>query len=227
VTDRAGTLAIVPARAGSRRLPDKNMRALGGKPMVQWTIEAALASASIDAVLVTSDDDAVLALARSLGVRHVVPRPAALATDAATSADVVLHALDACPSMYATLCLLQPTSPLRTPGDIEGALALHRAHRRPVVSVCRTAKPLSWCVGVADDGALQSIDAVLPDPAYVFNGAIYVLGIESFRVDPRFAPPGTLAFRMTRDHSIDVDEPEDFLLCEALLRVRDPWSRPA
>lgn len=218
--ERIGTLAIVPARSGSRRLPGKNMRALGGKPMIAWTIEAAFASTSIDAVLVTSDDDAVLSLAQSLGVHHVVQRPTALATDAAASADVVLHAIEACASMHASFCLLQPTSPLRTYDDIEGALALHRTRGRPVVSACPIAKPLSWCVGIAGDDTLQRMDTVLPEPAYVLNGAIYAVGVEAFRSDPRFTPPNTLAFRMARDHSVDVDVLQDFLLCEALLRAR-------
>ena len=220
MSELAGTLAVIPARAGSQRLPGKNLRALGGKPMIAWTIEAALACAAIDAVCVTSDDDAVLALAQSLGVHHVVRRPAALATDTATSADVVLHALDACASKHHSLCLLQPTSPLRTSDDIDGALALHRARALPVVSVGPTAHPLAWCAGVGDDDTLQRIDATLPDPAFVLNGAIYAIGIDAFRADPRFTPPGTLAFRMARDHSVDVDTLQDFLLCEALLAVR-------
>jgi len=226
VSERTGTVAIVPARAGSLRLPGKNMRALGGKPMITWTIEAALACTSIDAVLVTSDDDAVLSLAQSLGVHHVVRRHAALATDAATSADVVLNALEACASNHASFCLLQPTSPLRTSDDIAGALLLHRARGRPVVSACRTAKPLSWCVDIADDDTLQCIDAAFPEPAYVLNGAIYASGVDAFRADPRFTPPGTLVFRMPRDHSVDVDELQDLLLCEALLQARHAGSAP-
>lgn len=224
MSERAGTLAIIPARAGSRRLPGKNMRPLGGKPMIAWTIEAALASTSIDAVLVTSNDDAVLSLAQSLGVQHAVRRPAALATDTATSAEVVMDVLETYASTHVSFCLLQPTSPLRTSDDIEGALALHSMRSRPVVSMCPTATPLSWCAGIADDGTMQRLDAALPEPAYVLNGAIYAMSIDTFRADPCFTPPGTLAFRMARDHSIDVDLLQDFLLCEALLRTRSTGS---
>ena len=216
MTERASTLAIVPARAGSKRLPGKNLRALGGKPMIAWTLEAALASKAIDAVCVSSDDEDVLALAQSMGVRHIVRRPAELATDTATSADVVLHALDAC-GAHSSLCLLQPTSPLRTVEDIDGALALHHRVRRPVVSVCETAHPLAWCVGLGDDDALQPIDAPLPAPAFELNGALYVIDIDAFRKDPRFTPPGTRAWRMPRERSIDVDTLLDFRVCEALL----------
>lgn len=217
MSDGTGTLAIIPARAGSVRLPGKNLRLLGGKPMIAWTIEAALASASIDAVLVTSDSDAVLALAREMGAHHVMRRPEALATSTATSADVVAHALDT-GTWHASFCLLQPTSPLRAVEDIDGALALHRSAKRPVVSVCETPHPLAWCVGVGDDGVVEPIDASLPAPAYTFNGAIYALSVAGFRADARFTPPGTLAYRMPRDRSVDVDTLRDFLLCELLLQ---------
>lgn len=212
-----GTLAIIPARAGSVRLPRKNVRALGGKPMIAWTIEAALASASIAAVLVTSDDSDVLALAREMGVHQVIHRPESLATSTASSTDVVMHALNVDGGAHASFCLLQPTSPLRSVADIEGALRLHRPAGQPVVSVCETAHPLVWCVGVDDDGVVQPIDARLPAPAYTLNGAIYALTVDGFRADARFTPPGTLAFRMPRDRSVDVDTLQDFLLCEALL----------
>ncbi|MGO4551573.1 hypothetical protein AB4059_10780 [Lysobacter sp. 2RAF19] len=218
MTKGAGTLAIIPARAGSVRLPGKNLRALGGKPMIAWTIEAALASASIDAVLVTSDDTGVLALAREMGVHDVVRRPDALATSTATSADVVMHALNASVGAHSSFCLLQPTSPLRAIADIDGAIGLHRKSGLPVVSVCETPHPLAWCVGVGDDGAIQPIDAALPAPTYTLNGAIYALSIAGFRADPRFTPPGTLAYRMPRDRSVDVDTLQEFLLCEVLLK---------
>lgn len=212
----ASTLAIVPARAGSKRLPGKNLRLLGGKPMIAWTLEAALASKSINAVCVTSDDEDVLALARSMGVQHIVHRPVELASDTATSEDVVLHALDAC-GAHSRLCLLQPTSPLRMIEDIDGALALQQRVVRPVVSVCETTHPLAWCVGLDADDSLQAIDAPLPTPAFEFNGAIYVIDIDAFRNNPCFTPSGTRAFRMPRNRSIDVDTLFDFRVCEALL----------
>jgi CMP-N-acetylneuraminic acid synthetase len=219
VNERAGVLAIVPARAGSKRLPGKNLLPVAGKPMIAWTLEAAMQSESIVDVLVTSDDDAVLAIARAMGVRHVVSRPAALAADDTTSAAVVSHALAHCAEAglaYETLCLLQPTSPLRTAADIDGAVSLHRASGKPVVSVCETDHPLAWCVDVDTHGTIHRIETPLPSRAWRLNGAVYVIGVAAFLARPEFMPPGTLAYEMDRARSVDVDTLLDYRVCEAL-----------
>jgi CMP-N-acetylneuraminic acid synthetase len=121
------TLGIVPARAGSKRVVDKNLRELGGKPLVDWVIEAGLQARRIDRLVVSSDDERILSRARSrpdvLGIR----RPAELATDTSPSIDYVRHALDVLERegpRYDTIVILQPSSPLTRSEDIDNTIAL-------------------------------------------------------------------------------------------------------
>jgi N-acylneuraminate cytidylyltransferase/CMP-N,N'-diacetyllegionaminic acid synthase len=141
-------IALVPARGGSKGLPGKNVLPLLGKPLIAWTIEQAKACSYIDRVMVTTDDDGIAAAAREFGADVPFKRPAHLATDAAKSLDVVLHALDwleAHGDRYDLLVLLQPTSPLRTAGDIGGALDLFISKNAgAVVSVCETDHHPYW-----------------------------------------------------------------------------------
>ena len=215
-------LAIVPARADSQRLPGKNTLPVAGRPMIEWTLDAARASTAVDAILVTSDDDRVLEIAAAMGVEHIVRRPAALATDTASSADVVLHALDQVDgAAYTTACLLQPTSPLRTAADIDGAVALHReCGGERVVSVCAVDHPLAWCGTVDARSRLHRIGRDLPHEAVRYNGAVYVFGIPGFRADPVFVDGDTHAFVMERERSVDVDTRLDYLLCDLLASRR-------
>ena len=122
--DALDIIAIVPARGGSKRLPRKNVLPLGGKPLIQWTLDAAKASKVIDRIVVTTDDDAVLEIADQSQV-EAIRRPDELASDTATTVDTVLHALDSLAERGITarrMLLLQPTSPLRGAGDIRAAV---------------------------------------------------------------------------------------------------------
>ena len=111
-----GVLGLIPARGGSKGLPGKNLMVLAGKPMIAWTIEAALAAHSIDDVVVTTDSAQIAAAARDAGADVPFMRPADLAADGTPMVDTVLHALDALEAQgqaYDVVALLQPTSPLR------------------------------------------------------------------------------------------------------------------
>ena len=116
-------LALITARGGSKGLPRKNVLLAGGKPLIAWTVEAAVSSECIDRVVLTSDDDEIMAAAMAAGCDVPFCRPAHLASDVATSLDVVLHAIDQLPG-YEYVVLLQPTSPLRTAADIDAAFEL-------------------------------------------------------------------------------------------------------
>ncbi|MGB9578379.1 MAG: acylneuraminate cytidylyltransferase family protein, partial [Halothiobacillaceae bacterium] len=114
--DHLNVLALIPARGGSKGLPGKNLRALGGKPLIQWSIEAAQRSRFVTRVVVSSDDPTILTAARAAGAETPFVRPAELAQDDTSSIDVVFHALDQLPP-FDWVVLLQPTSPLRTSED--------------------------------------------------------------------------------------------------------------
>ena len=128
--DGLSVLALVPARGGSKGLPGKNIRPAAGRPLLDYTVAAARSSACIDRVVLSSDDEAIMRVARASGCEVPFRRPAALATDEATSIDVVLHALDQLPP-HDLVVLLQPTSPLRTAADIDGACRLLLQHDAP------------------------------------------------------------------------------------------------
>lgn len=224
-TSQGKVLGLVPARAGSRRLPGKNTRLIAGKPLIAWTIEAGLTARSIDRVMLSSDDDAAIDIAVSLGCEVPFKRPRYLATDEASSLDVVLHLLDETgveEEGFEWLVLLQPTSPLRTAEEIDEAMALCRqAGATSCISLSRLPKPAGF-FGTVTEGRL-AMNAFATDgnaePCLV-NGAIYITRIDSLRHNRTFAGPGALAYFMDYRNSIDIDEPFEFTIAEALLRNR-------
>jgi CMP-N-acetylneuraminic acid synthetase len=122
-------LGIIPARKGSKRLVGKNLRPLGGKPLVRWVIEAARAAKALDRLVVSSDDDAVLDLARTFDDRLPLRRPSELAADDSPALDYVLHALEALElrsgeAPFDVVVILQPSSPFTLPADIDGTVHL-------------------------------------------------------------------------------------------------------
>ena len=211
-------LGVIPARGGSKGLVGKNIRLANGRPLLAWTIEAARASKCLDRVVLSSDDEAIMSVARSLGCDVPFRRPDELATDTASSIDVVLHALDVVPG-YDTVVLLQPTSPLRTAADIDAACELYA--RPPGVS-CVSVSPAEQSpylmYRVADDLSMQPLLPLpstatrrqdLPD-AFALNGAIYIADVSFLRVARTFVTTQAVAYVMPRERSIDIDTASDF-----------------
>ena len=188
-------LAVIPARAGSRRLPGKNTRLLGGKPLIQWTIEAAFACGLIDSIGVTTDDPAVVAIAEPLHV-DIINRPPEMATDDAPTAPALCHALIRMEWMHGQqfdfVVLLQPTSPFRRPEHITLALA------------------------ILNQEAVDSVVTVGPDQRP--NGAVYA---SKRAVVMGGAVLGQVRDKltMTAEESVDIDTAEDFAIAEALIRM--------
>ena len=225
-------LTLIPARGGSKGVPGKNIKALGSKPLIAHTIEAAL-GAGLDPVLVSTDDEAIAQAARAAGAEVPWLRPAHLATDEATSLDVALHALDWWSSMEdlreppAALCLLQPTSPLRAASHVREAIELfhRRGAARAVVSVCPVEKPPRWMYHL-EQGS-RALEPYIKEgealtrrqdaaPLHVLNGAIYIVEVEALRETKSFVPPGSLGYVMSAATSIDIDSPLDWHIAEAL-----------
>ena len=130
-------LAVITARGGSKGLPGKNLAPFRGEPLIARTIRAAQGAPSIDRLILSSDDPAIMETARSLGCEAPFQRAAELASDTAASIDVLLDAADRAPG-YDIVVLLQPTSPLRTAGDIEATLAVMAETGAP--ARCRSAR---------------------------------------------------------------------------------------
>lgn len=227
---RVPLLAIIPARGGSKRLPRKNVRLLGGRPLIAWTIAAARDSGAFPHVLVSTDDEEVAVAARAAGADVPWLRPAELATDTATTADVLSHALAWHESVHGpveAVVLLQPTSPFRRPEAIREAVSMYLeqgdAPRRPVVSVSPAATHPAWCFDIAGDGTMSPALGWEPlrrrsqdlAPAHALNGSIYVIPAAAVRAGLPILTPGTRAYVMSApEESIDIDDEADWQLAE-------------
>lgn len=227
------TLAIIPARAGSKRLPRKNVLPLHGKPLICWSIETALAVSQISKIVVSTDDDAVVACLDNYPQITYVKRPSNLATDTANTMDVLFQVLDALElqdDFYDRVLLLQPTSPLRQVSDIEAALELFdRKSAEAVISVTACEHSPLWSGTLPDDQSMQSFLAPsllgirsqdLPQ-YYRLNGAIYVARTDALkRYKNFFVIPKCYAYVMSPLNSVDIDQQIDFDFAQFLLSKR-------
>lgn len=218
-------LGLIPARGGSKGIPRKNVLPIAGKPLIAWTIEAALVARNIDRVVVTTDDDDIADVSKSFGADVPFMRPAELARDETPGIDPVLHAIDAL-SEYDTIVLLQPTSPLRMAIDIDAAVAMSAgAGGAPIVSVSE-AKHAAWIFAMDDRGVIdipnEQVTARRQDipMRYALNGAIYISDPTSLRANRTFLLPGTLGFPMPAERSVDIDSALDWRFAEFLLSER-------
>lgn len=223
--DEKSILAVIPARGGSKGVPRKNVRPLGGRPLIAWMIEAARNSRYLDGLVVSSDDPEIMETAERFGCPAPFTRPADLATDEIGSAPAFVHAIENMPRHDYTV-LLQATSPLATGGDIDEAIRTCIVHGAPAcVSVCKAAKSPYLMYSLDQGGRMRPL---LPGelqrarrqdlpPVYGPNGAIYVVETASFLSHPDFYA-GAVGYVMPFERSQDIDTELDFILCEALLR---------
>jgi CMP-N,N'-diacetyllegionaminic acid synthase len=236
-------LAIIPARGGSKGIPRKNIKPLAGKPLIHWTIEAALRCSAIDRVIVSTDDREIADISVQAGASVPFLRPPELSTDTSKSLDPVLHLLDHVKSsdqyIPDSILLLQPTSPLRTSADIDAAIELQtQKDRDAVVSVCEVSHPVTWFRQLDADGKFISIsDEELvtrrqdAGKLYQLNGALYLIKRNIILEEQTFLPKNTFAYIMPVENSIDIDTPWEFHLADLIMRDRleaekDKVTRP-
>lgn len=209
-------VAIIPARRDSRRCPGKNVRLLGNKPLIAWTIEAALRARFVDAVIVSSNDEKVLALQRTYSSVHFLQRPESLSTDMATSADVVNHVLSHLPTPFDAFALLQPTSPFRTHTHIDAAITLMRAQKvEQCVSVYPIEKPANYFYQQEANGSISPMHKKNQEnqmllPVVALNGAIYLSDVGFFKAQQTFVSANCSGFLMNEMESLDIDTENDF-----------------
>lgn len=222
------TLAIIPARGGSKAIPRKNLRLLAGEPLIAWTIATARRARRVDRVLVSTDDEEIAATARAAGAEVPFLRPAELAADDVHSVHTVLHALDWLEAQEGTLpqvvAMLLPTSPLRSARDLDRALELLETSGAPsVISVCAAGAPLGSLRWLREgrlmplEGGLRNFQRQDVEQLYAVNGSIYVAAAETLRRHESFHIDGAVGSVMSRLHSIDINTPEDFAIAEALM----------
>lgn len=173
-------LAVIPARGGSKRVPRKNLREFRGKTLLAWAFEQARGSNYIDLIACSTDDSEIWSYAFSMGCP--IKRPQELATDTASSEDVIRHALSEVPGPYEWVVLLQPTSPLRTAEDIDACI--------------ERAQMGDGCISINRSTGHQ-------------NGAVYVAKAE-WIAKHDFTHQGLMKYSMDADRSLDIDTEEDF-----------------
>lgn len=212
-------VGLIPARAGSRRLPGKNLALLDGRPLITHTCAAARDSRVLDAVFVNTDSPEIAAAAQQSGVAVPFLRPERLARDDSTTGDANRFFLDALAQRgqrFDAVMILQPTSPLRGAADIRAAWALFEENAPCAVVSVSPAAPATWFGRLRRDGGFDPLPG--RDTIHRLNGAIYIYGTDDYRLER--APPRTLGYVMPPDQGIDIDTPEDLAHAELILRNR-------
>lgn len=220
-------LVIIPARSGSRGIPGKNIKLLGDKPLIQYSIDAALKVFNKEDILVSTDSKEIKVIAENCGLNVPFLRPDELATDFTSSQDVILHAIDYTQQRgqnYDTVVLLQPTSPFRNAQHIEEAIKLYDKRLEMVVSVkVSDHNPYYTLYEESDNGFLtQSKKAKFTrrqdcPNVYAYNGAIYVMSIDALKTKSIAEFDKVKKYEMSELHSIDLDTPLDWDLAEIVL----------
>ncbi len=225
------TLAVIPARSGSKGLPDKNIRPLLGKPLMAYSIEAAITSEIFDEVMVSTDSHSYADIAEKFGASVPFLRSEENSGDSAGSWDTVNEVLERYHSIgknFDAVCLLQPTSPLRSSEDISNAYKLFVDKASVgVISVCELEHTLTLANTLPEDMSL--VDFIQKEKVsrrqeaktlYRVNGAIYFVNIKELINDSYLYRAGSYAYVMPIDRSIDIDSLYDFELAEFFLERR-------
>ena len=218
-------LAIIPARGGSKRLPRKNILDLCGKPLISWSIEAALKSKYISKVVVSSDDEEILNISSNFGA-DIIKRPYELANDTATTFDAIKHTINNL-EKYDYIVLLQPTSPLRNEKHIDEAIELLEEKQADgIVSVCEMDHSPLWSNTLPKDGNMRGFlrEEILNkrsqdlEKYYRLNGAVYICKTDKLLENKSFfLKDNIFAYIMDRKSSIDIDEEIDFEIAKVLI----------
>jgi CMP-N,N'-diacetyllegionaminic acid synthase len=222
-------LSLIPARAGSKRLLQKNMAVLGGRPLIAWTIEASLNSKYITKTVVSSDSKEILKIAKEYGA-DFLKRPGLLANDTASSESVVAHALESIEEKFNYIVLLQPTSPLRKTEDIDNSFEkLFRENVTALISVCETDNKILKAFKENKKGFLEGLSnnkypfmrrQDLPK-TYMSNGAIYIVKVSDFLKNNSFYTDRTISYVMHGDSNLDIDTKDDLKKAENCINQKN------
>lgn len=228
--DGKRVLAIVPARKGSKGLPLKNVRLLAGKPLLAWPIAAARASAHVDRVIISTDDQGFADLAVAHGADAPFLRPAELASDTAPSIGFILHAVETLAEagdVYDYVVLLEPTSPLTEGSDVDAALQqLVAADADAIVGVSKLeATHPAFAVRKDGGGTITPYASAsfgeMPrrqdiEPLFSLDGTLYISTVEALRRERGFCHTRTLGYESARHKAHEVDDLVDFICIEAI-----------
>ncbi|MGF1726746.1 cytidylyltransferase domain-containing protein [Photobacterium nomapromontoriensis] len=225
-------IAIIPARGGSKGLPGKNIKLINGKPLIAYTIEAALQSKYITDVIVSTDDNEIYKTALKFGVKDTFLRPKELAQDDSFAIDNYNYTIDRLRNEFGmsidAFIVLQPTSPLRNVSDIDNAIELFfEKNADSVISYTEEQHPVVWHKYINNIGKLENIfnDDFLKNrqeirTSYYPNGAIYLFKSDLIK-SGRYYSNNTYPFLMPRSRSVDIDTIEDFEYARFLMKGRN------
>lgn len=221
-------LSIVPARCGSKGFPNKNIKKIGDKTLLELAVKVGLDCKAVDDVYVSTDCKKYENIALNAGAKSLGLRPEEFATDSAKSIDVVVDLINKLEEKYDYLVLLQPTSPIREPKDIENMINLLKDKCADAcVSVTQFEEPHPFKLkSINSDGYVKSfIDGTTSEvprqslpKAYALNGAIYITKIESILTEKTFLPNKTVPYVMNTN--INIDSEEDFIFLEAMVQKK-------
>lgn len=217
-------LALITARGGSKGIPDKNIKILGNKPLIAWTIEEAKKSKYIDSLILSSDSQKIISVAKKFECKVPFIRPDELSKDTSSSIDVILHALDNLNEEFDYLMLLQPTSPFRTVKDIDKVIIeTIDKNIELMISIAKVKKHPSYLYKINDGNLIPFIDTNkqlrrqdMPG-TYEHNGSIYFSTIDFIKKHKTYNSQEAVGFEMFGNSNLDIDTYEDLEYAEYLI----------
>ena len=226
------TIAIIPARSGSKGLPDKNILSLCGKPMMDYTIKACLASGCFDRVHMSTDSERYAEIGKECGADVPFLRSKELATDDATTEDVVRFVLkeyEKRQETFQVFAIMQPTSPLRSKEDIQESFALMREKSADsIIGVCEMEHSPLWTNTLDEEGRMEGFlsrgtnqNRQSFQPYYRINGGIYLMQVEKYTNHMALYGSRSYAYKMPKERSIDIDDEMDFFIAQALINKKN------
>jgi len=221
-------LAVIPARGGSKRIPDKNIKLFCGHPLIKYSIDAAKGSKYLDRVIVNTEDTIIAKIAEELGANIPFMRDASLASDSTSSVEVILDTIRWFESKHESfdiLVVLQPTSPLRNSNDIDTALELMiNKGSLSLVAVNENHEKEIFYKYVDDKGVVvnEQIFDVKNSSLNKLNGALFIMNWTFIKSNKSYYYDNTIAFPMPAERSIDIDTPLDFEIAEYLYDKKKP-----
>jgi N-acylneuraminate cytidylyltransferase len=227
-------LGIIPARGGSKGVPQKNIRKLAGKPLIAWTIMEGKKSKYIDRLILSSDNEEIIETAKQCGCDVPFVRPSELAKDDTPGIEPILHALNTLPERYYFVVVLQPTSPLRRVNDIDYCLKLCVDTNSPsCVSITESDKNPYWMYTLEERGRLRAFlnggekyyrRQDFPK-VYALNGAVYVAKTDWVKKNKKLVSSESIGYIMPKSRSFDIDTEIDFQICDIFLQPSTTISK--
>ncbi len=218
-------LAVILARGGSKRLPGKNIKLLGGQPLITWSIDIAKNIPDVCDILVSTDDLSISSVSSAAGALVPWLRPSDLATDNATSVDAVLHALEWYESEYGDVdgvMLLQPTSPYRSSETILEGIKRFSQQRRSVVAVSEVKIDPARCFIIQTDSLKMCVTnpKSTQQATYAVNGSLYLISTDELRKTRSFFSTASVPLIVDSPReSLDIDDDFDWWLAERMLEI--------